>query len=75
MVKICVVSCKVKNRLKMTDPDRNQARLSIQPVSAVLKAGRVIAGGAPVGTKFQSQTADGKYECRYMSVLEQGIWT
>ena len=61
-IKICSASDRLKNRFlkKITDPDRDQARPSIQPVSADLKAGRVTADGAPVGTEFQSQIADGK---------------
>ena len=39
----------------------------------MLKAERVMADGAQVGTEFQSRIADGnKYECRYMSVLKWG---
>ena len=34
----------------------------------------VMADVTPVGTEFQSWIADGKYECRYVSVLEWETW-
>ena len=57
---------------KIMDPHHYQACPSIQPIPAVLMAGRVTANGALVGTELQSRVADGKYECRYTSVLEWG---
>ena len=40
----------------------------------VLLSSQKMFNTAPVGTEFQSPVANGKYECRYVSVLECGTW-
>ena len=44
------------------------ARSCIPPVGTDLKAGRVTAGGTPVGAEFQSRIVSGKKECRPVHV-------
>ena len=58
-----VVELKKKTDEKINDLDHDKAQPFIQSVSAVLKAGRVTADGALVGTKFLSWFANGKYKC------------
>ena len=46
---------------------------SVHPFREDLNDGRDAADGASTGTKFQNPIADGKEECRCVSVLGWGI--
>ena len=70
-LKFVQLVAELKTGSKVTDFDRDQARPSIQSVTAVLEAGRVTAAEARVRTEFLRRVPDGKSDCRHVSVLER----